>query len=89
MLAPHYSPASRTGVGGDFFDAIGLPDGRLVVFVGDVMGRGVPAAAAMAQMRASIRAHVVVDPEPGTLSDKLDLLMQTYEIRSSSPWSTS
>ncbi len=80
MLARHYSPASRTGVGGDFFDAIGLPDGRLVLFVGDVMGRGVPAAAAMAQMRSAIRAHVVVDPEPGTLSSKLDLLMQTYEI---------
>jgi GAF domain-containing protein len=79
-LARHYSPASRTGVGGDFFDAIGLPDGRLVLFVGDVMGRGVPAAAAMAQMRAAIRAHVVVDPEPGTVSEKLDLLMQTYEI---------
>jgi GAF domain-containing protein len=79
-LARHYSPASRTGVGGDFFDAIGLPDGRLVLFVGDVMGRGVPAAAAMAQMRAAIRAHVVVDPDPGTVSEKLDLLMQTYEI---------
>ena len=48
-VAHHYSPSGRTEVGGDFYDAIPLGDGRLVVFVGDVMGRGVAAAAAMAQ----------------------------------------
>lgn len=39
-LASFYSPAGRTEVGGDFYDAIALPDGRLALFVGDVMGRG-------------------------------------------------
>ena len=63
-VASHYSPAGRTEVGGDFFDAIRLPDNRLVMFVGDVMGRGVSAAAAMAQMRASIRAYIADDPTP-------------------------
>ena len=80
-VATHYSPASRTGVGGDFFDVIALPDGRLVLFVGDVMGRGVAAAASMAQMRASVRAHVVGDPDPALVGDKLDLQLQTYDMQ--------
>jgi PAS domain S-box-containing protein len=77
-LASFYSPAGRTEVGGDFYDAIGLPDGRLALFVGDVMGRGVAAAAAMAQMRAAIRAYVAVDPTPEAVLAKLDLLFATY-----------
>ena len=63
-VASHYSPAGRTEVGGDFYDVIALPDGRLAWFVGDVMGRGVAAAASMAQMRAAIRAYIAVDPTP-------------------------
>ena len=50
-VAVDYRPAGRTAVGGDFYDAIPLPDGWLVAFVGDVMGRGVAAASAMAQVR--------------------------------------
>ena len=79
-LAEFYSPAGRTDVGGDFFDAIRLPDGRLAMFVGDVMGRGVAAAAAMAQMRASVRAYIAVDPTPEVVLDKLDLLFTTYRM---------
>jgi serine phosphatase RsbU (regulator of sigma subunit) len=77
-LASYYSPAGRTEVGGDFFDALDLGEGRLALFVGDVMGRGVGAAAAMAQTRASIRAFVAVDPTPAVLLKQLDLLFNTY-----------
>jgi GAF domain-containing protein len=79
-LAAHYSPSGRLEAGGDFYDVIRLDDDRLVVFVGDVMGRGVHAAAAMAQMRASIRALVAVDPRPEVVLRKLDLLFETYDI---------
>ena len=79
-LASYYSPAGRTEVGGDFFDALDLGDGRLVLFVGDVMGRGVAAAAAMAQIRASIRAFVAVDPTPAVVLRQLDLLFTTYSM---------
>ncbi len=79
-LASYYSPAGRTEVGGDFFDALDLDDGRLVLFVGDVMGRGVAAAAAMAQIRASIRAFVAVDPTPAVVLRQLDLLFTTYSM---------
>lgn len=73
--AAHYSPSGRTGVGGDFYDVLALPDGRVALFVGDVMGRGVEAAASMAQMRASVRAYIAVDPQPDLVLTKLDMLM--------------
>jgi len=79
-LASFYAPAGRTEVGGDFYDAIPLGDGRLAVFVGDVMGRGVEAAAAMAQMRSALRAHIAVDPTPETVLGQMDALFTTYDM---------
>ena len=78
-LGHHYSPAGRTEVGGDFYDAIELSDGRVVLFVGDVMGRGVEAAAAMAQVRAGVRAFVSLDPSPSVVLHRLDGMYQLYE----------
>jgi len=77
-LASYYSPSGRTEVGGDFYDAIPLSDGRLVLFVGDVMGRGVGAAAAMAQMRSAVRAYAALDPAPATVMGRLDLMFAQY-----------
>ncbi|HEX8970143.1 GAF domain-containing SpoIIE family protein phosphatase [Oryzihumus sp.] len=77
-LASYYGPSGRTEVGGDFYDAIPLSDGRLVLFVGDVMGRGVGAAAAMAQMRAAVRAYAALDPAPATVTSRLDLMFAQY-----------
>jgi GAF domain-containing protein len=79
-LTSYYAPAGRTEVGGDFFDVIPLGDGRLAIFVGDVMGRGVEAAAAMAQMRAALRAYVVIDPDPAVVVRKMDVLFATYDL---------
>ncbi len=76
-LAAFYEPGGAAEVGGDFFDVVPLPDGRLVVFIGDVMGHGVPAAAAMAQLRASVRAFLCVDPSPRTV---LTYLQQMFEL---------
>lgn len=73
-----YSPSGRTEVGGDFYDVIPLTDGRLAMFVGDVMGRGVTAAAAMAHMRAAIRAYAAIDPTPSIVLDKLDLMFAQF-----------
>ena len=44
-------------VGGDFYDFIDIRDGRFVVNIGDVMGKGVPASLAMASLRSSLRAY--------------------------------
>ncbi len=75
-----YLPAGRTDVGGDFYDVVPLNDGRVVIFVGDVMGRGVPAAAAMAQMRSAIRTLIAVDPHPHSVMEGLDRLFEQYDL---------
>ncbi len=74
-----YEPSGRTEVGGDFYDAFSLGDGRFVAFVGDVMGRGVPAAAAMSQMRAAVRAFASVDPDPAVVVSKLDRMVTRFD----------
>ncbi len=79
-LAALYLPAGRTEVGGDFYDVIALEDGRVVMFVGDVMGRGVKAAAAMAQMRSAVRAYLAIDPDPAAVLEKLDTLFQQFDL---------
>ncbi len=53
-----WSRAAR-GVTGDYYDFVPLPDGRLAVAVGDVCGKGVPAALVMAALRAYLRGATV------------------------------
>ncbi len=77
-LASWYRPSGRTEVGGDFYDAIPLTDGRVALFVGDVMGRGVAAAANMAQMRAAVRAYAAADPRPAPVVGALDAMFGLY-----------
>src|SRR3954471_1672357 len=78
--AASYLQAGHSDAGGDFYDVTPLSDGRLAVFVGDVMGRGVTAAAAMAQMRAAIRALVAVDPDARAVLMALDQLFEQYDF---------
>src|SRR5918993_1133517 len=54
QIAVYYQPARE--VGGDFYDFLRLPDGRLGLIVGDVSGKGVPAAIVMAITRTLLRA---------------------------------
>ena len=71
-VAAHYSPAGDQEAGGDFYDLIPVSGGRMVAVVGDVMGRGVQAAAAMAQIRSTIRAYALDDPEPASVFRRVD-----------------
>lgn len=80
QVAVHYEPGGDAEVGGDFYDAIALPDGRLAVFIGDVMGHGVAAAAAMAHVRASVRAFLSVDAEPAAVLDHLEQMFGMLSI---------
>jgi serine phosphatase RsbU (regulator of sigma subunit) len=80
-MAARYLPAGRTDAGGDFYDVVELGDGRLAFFVGDVMGRGVRAAAAMVQMRTAVRTLVAVEPAPEVVMSKLDMLFERYDFQ--------
>jgi serine phosphatase RsbU (regulator of sigma subunit)/predicted ATPase len=64
ILAAHYQPARA--VGGDFYDVIELPEGRLGIVIGDVTDKGVPAALLMATARGVLRsaAERLADPAP-------------------------
>jgi serine phosphatase RsbU (regulator of sigma subunit) len=79
-VAVRYLPAGRTDVGGDFYDVVPLVDGRVVAFVGDVMGRGVAAASAMAQMRSALRTLIAIDPDPVIVMAGLDRLFDQYDL---------
>lgn len=58
----YYEPAEQ--VGGDYFDYLPLPDGRLAVVVADVVGHGVAAALLMAKLSAEARNALYVEPTP-------------------------
>ena len=61
-LAAHYQAAGVAAeVGGDWYDAFPLSHGRIGMVVGDVTGRGVPAASTMGQLRSVTRAFALVD----------------------------
>ena len=64
-------------VGGDWDDAIELGAGRVGIVVGDVVGKGVLAAAAMAQLRNALRVYAMDGPKPTTVLAKLNRLADT------------
>ena len=72
-LATRYVAGSpEVDVGGDWFDVTDLGAGRIGVGVGDVSGRGLPAAAVMGQARAAMRSAAHAAPGPGDLLSLLD-----------------
>ncbi|MGW3729111.1 PP2C family protein-serine/threonine phosphatase [Streptomyces sp. NPDC000851] len=67
-LAVEYAPACYgLNVGGDWYDAFTLSDGRIGLSVGDVQGHNIEAAAFMGQVRVGLRALASVTSEPGEL----------------------
>ncbi len=72
-IAMEYRPGTAgTEVGGDFYDIIPLSGGRVGVAIGDVMGRGLRAAAVMGQLRAALRAYALEDWGPAEVLSRLD-----------------
>ncbi len=65
VISAHYEPGSEhLVVGGDLFDVVRTSDGRMCVIVGDVVGHGLAAAAAMGQLRSAARALALVSSGP-------------------------
>ncbi|MEU9018422.1 SpoIIE family protein phosphatase [Actinomadura sp. NPDC048394] len=79
-MAARYDPVTRhVQVGGDWYDVFKLPGNRLAVVVGDVMGKGVLAAAIMGRVRNALRALALTDPRPAAVLSGLDRLFSATE----------
>ncbi len=73
LLAARSVPGSaRNRVGGDWYDAIHLPTGEVVLAVGDVVGHDLPAASVMGQLRNSLRAYAVEDASPASVLTRVN-----------------
>jgi serine phosphatase RsbU (regulator of sigma subunit)/anti-sigma regulatory factor (Ser/Thr protein kinase) len=70
QIAAYYRPARE--VGGDFYDVIPLPDGRVAFVVGDVTDKGVPAALVMSATRSVLRASAQRLIEPGVVLERVN-----------------
>jgi PAS domain S-box-containing protein len=64
-LAVRYLPATEgADVGGDWYDAFSLPDGRVALVTGDVAGHSISSASIMGQARSMLRAYAIDNPQP-------------------------
>ncbi len=63
-------------IGGDWYDAFALPDGRVVISIGDVLGSGLDAAIAMTKIRQAIRTASLGDADPAAILDVADIALR-------------
>jgi PAS domain S-box-containing protein len=72
-LAGRYLPAaSEAEVGGDWYDAIGLTGGRVLLVMGDVSGKGLAAASTLGALRSAIRAYALEGHGPAPIAERLN-----------------
>jgi len=79
LAAMFRAGSPEADVGGDWYDVFGLTDGRVVLVVGDVMGKGVHAAAGMGRLRSALRALAHADPQPEAVLRGLDRVFSATE----------
>ena len=75
-IVTYYRPARE--VGGDFYDFLTLPDGRVGVIIGDVSGKGIAAALVMANTQSVLRAVAQGSTAPGRLLARANEVLWTY-----------
>src|SRR6478752_6496999 len=74
QIAAYYGPARA--VGGDFYDFIEMPGGRIGIAVGDVTDKGVPAALVMARTHSVLRAEASRSDSPGEILARANALLE-------------
>ena len=75
-VAARYVPAaSEAEVGGDWFDVITMPGGRVGLVMGDVAGKGLSAASMVGSMRSALRAYALEGHEPAVVVERLNRLV--------------
>jgi anti-sigma regulatory factor (Ser/Thr protein kinase)/putative methionine-R-sulfoxide reductase with GAF domain len=79
-LSARYLAGGRgTDVGGDWYDVVPYPDGRVGLAMGDVVGHGVAAASLMGQLRNSLRVYAVEHDRPAIILDRVNMLLNQFE----------
>jgi phosphoserine phosphatase RsbU/P len=88
-LLPRHSPKvvgyhffafyeSAYQVGGDYYDYMTLPDNRVAVVVGDVAGKGVPAALLMVKLSSDVRQWLSIEPNPAKALGQINQAFSSY-----------
>lgn len=81
-----YVPSSTGAeVGGDWFDVIPLPDGRVAFVVGDVMGHGLRAAATMGRLRTAVRTLAGLGLSPAELLSRVNEMSEDFALGPDDP----
>jgi PAS domain S-box-containing protein len=79
-IAARYLPAGQgAAIGGDWYDALERPDGRVALVVGDVVGHGLRAAAVMGQLRNAFRAYGLAENSPAEVMARVNRLVMSGE----------
>ncbi|WP_418955381.1 PP2C family protein-serine/threonine phosphatase [Streptomyces tritici] len=77
-VAGHYLPSTTTGlIGGDWYDALALPDGEALLTVGDLTGHGVAATSSMAMLLGALRGMAIAGIGAAALLGHLNRLLET------------
>jgi PAS domain S-box-containing protein len=85
-LSADYRPGNNEAtIGGDWYDAFLLDDGRIAITMGDVIGNGLGAAVTMSRVRQAMRAVASVVPEPSAMLNVAD---RTIRDESDSTYAT-
>jgi phosphoserine phosphatase RsbU/P len=80
-VTAYYHIASPDAVSGDFYDVFPLGKDTWGLFIGDVCGKGAPAAVLTSLARYTLRAAAVYDPDPGSVLRNLNTVLNTAERR--------
>jgi serine phosphatase RsbU (regulator of sigma subunit)/anti-sigma regulatory factor (Ser/Thr protein kinase) len=75
LAARYLAGGPGTDVGGDWYDVVRLTDGRVMAVMGDVVGRGIPAAALMGQLRNAFRVYAQEHDRPAEILDRMNVLL--------------
>jgi anti-sigma regulatory factor (Ser/Thr protein kinase) len=71
----HVAGEAGTSASGEFYDMFGMPDGRLAITIGDVVGAGAAAAGVLAQVKVSLRGAALTSSDPNVIFTALDELV--------------
>lgn len=78
LAAQYLAAEDHPEIGGDWYDAFLVPDGRLMLTIGDISGHGIVAARFMAKLRHAARAYSCLDPDPTIVLSRLNQFLQHF-----------